>query len=133
MKQHQLGFTLIELMIVVAIIGIIAAVAVPAYKEYVASSHGSAAMKGVSTLVPAGQTCIQTGVGCNDLNSLDTVTAEISLSVAAAKDTAFTLTFDNGECSVDADLDINGGLTYTAVSTGGGTTDTECQQGAGLL
>ncbi|KXX63620.1 pilin [Marichromatium gracile] len=44
MKRQQSGFTLIELMIVVAIIGVLAAIAMPAYQDYVAKSQVAAGL-----------------------------------------------------------------------------------------
>jgi type IV pilus assembly protein PilA len=60
MKRVQQGFTLIELMIVVAIIGILAAIAIPAYQDYTVKAK---VQEGVSLASPA-MTAL--GVACSD-------------------------------------------------------------------
>ncbi|MGP5407151.1 pilin [Psychrobacter celer] len=57
----QKGFTLIELMIVVAIIGILAAIAIPQYQNYIAKSQVSRVMSELGGLKTAVETCYLDG------------------------------------------------------------------------
>ena len=61
MNTAQKGFTLIELMIVVAIIGILAAIAIPQYQSYIAKSQVSRAMGETGALKTVYETCLNDG------------------------------------------------------------------------
>ena len=61
MKAIQKGFTLIELMIVIAIIGILAAIAIPQYQNYITRSQAARVMGETSQIKTAVETCILEG------------------------------------------------------------------------
>ena len=76
MKQLQKGFTLIELMIVVAIIGILAAIAIPSYSDYTARSQVTEAV-GLSSGFKTGfaEFYADNGVWPNHLTQIGSTTA----------------------------------------------------------
>jgi len=132
MNTAQKGFTLIELMIVVAIIGILAAIAIPQYQNYIAKSQVSRVMSETGAIKTAVETCVLEGktdanecdlgwTSSNLLGNAQDVNGQEGLSVDIADTGVSTITAEFGASAATTlsgsnlvwDRDVDGTWTCT--------------------
>jgi len=144
MKRIQQGFTLIELMIVVAIIGILAAVALPAYQDYTVKARISEAILATSQCRTAVSEVYQTGVsgtapgaggwGCESSTATTKYVAQIStnddgmISVLTATNVADLKTASNTTITLTPLTSANASMTV-ATNMGQQVSTFKCQPG----
>ncbi|MFK4001258.1 pilin [Psychrobacter namhaensis] len=142
MNTAQKGFTLIELMIVVAIIGILAAIAIPQYQNYIAKSQVSRVMGELGALKTSVETCYLNGeaAGCDlgavqsdllgeltDVTQADSIT-NLTVQIENEKTTTGNTAIIKGEFGNNAATAITGDeLQWARDSNGTWTCSTDVE------
>ena len=137
LKQTQKGFTLIELMIVIAIIGILAAVAVPQYSSYTKRAKFSEVIMAVTEFKAPAEIAYQTAnvlpaamdAGAHGIPAALSLTGTrkpVGAHVSSVDMAAGVITATSNPASIATTADATVGVTYVltaAVSNGGLTWD----------
>jgi type IV pilus assembly protein PilA len=132
MKKQQ-GFTLIELMIVVAIIGILAAIAIPQYQNYIAKSQMNRVNQELASLKTGYENNLMGGTTPTNSNlgftgtSLSATAGSAGLTVVANADTSGSMAVTLGG---DASIAVAGAVLTLTRDTNGGWTCTVTTSGA---
>ena len=128
MKKLQQGFTLIELMIVIAILGILMAIAIPAYQDYQVRAKVSEGMNLASgAKLAVAEVRSSTGSFPNSSGSAgisDTITGNNVKSVAVGASGLITVTYSGP-------TEINGKFLMLKPSFTGGSVKWDCKSSAG--